>query len=337
MSTKKAIIDNALFKQIVAIRTDSLWNMIGRYAEGYLPGIYDEGASGKFDNKGAIFIPGGFIFADVDQQPISYDRDGDIATNVFKEKVRSAMQNDNATLLYPDGMATGINLDSGFFSRAAHRIFTYKKAAFRRIKRIGSVRPLNITPEDIIRSHCPPYMPTPYGARTRISACAAVSLIEPPMFFAYCKAEFNLTQEQAQAFSNSIDAAQDICVSSDGDTLYPPYLVVCHDTRYKENAYTGLTRILGIGKFGEFATFSLERINKNLTGELKRKNQEYGPEDIFAHYAGLSFLGILRIYATTNPGKRSQNYSLHIVSPSKDLDLDVDQVLEEARKRYAIP
>jgi len=337
MITKKTLIDNALIKQIIAIRADSLWKMIGRHAEGYLPGISEEGASGKFDNKGAIFIPGGFIFADVDQQPITYNRHGEISTGTFREKIRSAMQNDNATLLYPDGMATGINLDSGFFSRAARRIFTYKKAAFRRTRKIGSVRPLNITSEDIIRSHCPPYMPTPYGARTRISTCAAVSLIEPPMFFAYCKAEFNLTQKQAQSFSNSIDAAQDICVSRDGHTLYPPYLVVCHDTRYKENAYIGLTRILGIGKFGEFASFSLERINKNLTGELKRKNQEYGSDDIFAQHADSSFLGILRIYAPTNPGKRSQNYALHIVSPAKDLDLDVGQVLAEARKRYTIP
>ena len=337
MITKKAIIDNVLIQQIISIRADSLWKMIGRHAEGYMPGVSEEGATGKYDNKGAIFIPGGLIFADVDQRPISYDRYGDIAVAGFKEKVRTAMQNDNATLLYRDGMATGINLDSGFFSRAARRIFTYKKAAFRRTRKVGSVQSLNITAEDIIRSHCPPYMSSPYGARTRISSCAAVGLIDPPMFFAYCVAEFNLTRKQARQFSSRMDEVQDIPVSKDGRTLYPPYLVVCHDTRYKENAYTGLTRILGIGKFGEFATFSFELVKKGLLGELKRKNQEYGPEDVFARLGDLSFLGVLRIYASTNPGKRSQNYSLQIVSPARDLDLDVHQLESDTRKRYAIP
>ena len=72
-------------------------------------------------------------------------------------------------MLYPDGLAPGINLDNGFFSKAARQILTYKKAAYRR----------------------------------------------------------------------------------------------------KKNSYTGLTRILGIGKFGEFATLTLEEVTKQLKEELR--------------------------------------------------------------------
>lgn len=46
--------------------------------------------------------------------------------------------------------------------------------------------------------------------------------------------------------------------------LYTSYILVCHDTRYSENSYTGLIIILGVGKFGEFCAFTLEKLNKNL-------------------------------------------------------------------------
>ena len=119
-----------------------------------------------------------------------------------------------------------------------------------------------------------------------------------------------------------------------GKILYPPHVVVCHDTRYKENSYTGLTRILGIGKFGEFATLTLEEVNKPLLDELRRKKQEFKPEDRCAAYADTSFVLILRVYAPTNPGKRSRKHMLRVISPAKDLGLDTGQIEKEARKRY---
>jgi hypothetical protein len=93
---------------------------------------------------------------------------------------------------------------------------------------------------------------------------------------------------------------------------------------------------LGIGRFGEFSTFTFERLNNQLMGELKRKNLDYGREHIFANYAGISALGILRTYAPTNPGKRSLKYRLDLVSPEKDLDLDLNMIAERAKKRYRI-
>ena len=43
-------------------------------------------------------------------------------SRTFRAKVRAAMQYDHATLLYADGMAAGVSLDTGFFSKAARII-----------------------------------------------------------------------------------------------------------------------------------------------------------------------------------------------------------------------
>ncbi len=336
MATKKSIIENELIKEIIAIRIDTLWKMLGQNAAGLLPGKYDEGATGKHDNKGAIFIPGGLIFQDVDEKFIRYNSYGPISGAEFREKIRSAMHFDNATLLYPDGIAAGINLDGGFFSKAARRIYTYKRAAHRRAMKIGNNVPIETSSDDIIKSHCPIYMKPPYGARTRISTCIAVGLIHPPMFFAHYKTELNFSQKQSRIFIRDLDQSREQTVSSDGKTLYPPYIVVCHDTRYKENNYTGLTRILGIGKFGEFATVCFEAVNSQLLKEMRRKKVRQKPEDTIAEYDGLTILCLLRIYNQTNPGKRSLKYSLHIISPKEDLDLNVKKIGVQARKKYRI-
>jgi len=336
MIQKKTILGSELIREIITIRVDTLWKMLGQQETGFLPASNEEGATGKYDNKGAIFIPGGLIYQDVDEKQIHYERYGKIGKEVFREQIRASMQFDNATLLYRDGMASGINLDGGFFSRAARKIYTYKKAAFRRTKSIGKDIPLEISSGDIIRSHCPTYMKPPYGARTRISTCVSVGLIDSPMYFAYCKTELNFTASQSKKFSAMLDKTKEPVMAGDGTVLYPPYVVVCHDTRYKDSAYTGLTRILGIGRFGEFASFSFEEVSKTLLAELHRKNQHFRVDDVFAEHNDLKIAGVLRVYAPTNPGKRLLKYDLHIVSPAKDLNLDVDQIARDARTRYQV-
>jgi hypothetical protein len=337
MHYKKSIIENELMKEIISIRIDTLWKMIKQKMENRLPEIGEEGATGKFDNKGAIFIPGGLVYQDVDEQKVRYESCDGMSGAEFRDRIRSTIRFDNATLLYPDGLAPSINLDSGFFSKAARQILTYKKAAYRRKKTISGNIANEVSSDDIIRSYCPPYMKPPYGSRTRISTCISIGLVDPPVFFAYCKAQHNLSAEQSNRFIQKLNQAVEPAGSKNGEILYPPYVIVCHDTRYKENNYTGLTRILGIGKFGEFATLTLEEITKPLIGELKRKKQEFKQEDRCAEYAGSSFVLILRIYAPTNLGKRSLSHKLCVISPRKDLGLDTDQIENEARKRYHIP
>jgi hypothetical protein len=332
----KKLIQTELVKEIISIRLDTLWKMLALKKEGLLPEPYEEGATGKLDNKGGIFIPGGVVYQDVDEVPISYNRQKKMSSKIFREKIREAMHYDNATLLFPDGIATGINLDSGFFSKAARRIFMFKKAAFRRKKKIISQKYFQVMASDIIRSHCPTYMPQPYGARTRISTCAAVGLIDPPMFFSYCGTQLSLTQIQIESFAKQIDIAQDPVKSLSGKILYQPCLVVCHDTRYKENNLTGLTRLIGFGKLGEFATVSFEQINTTLLRELKRKDQSIDKEDVLANYGDMQIVGILRVYSPTKLGKRLQRYSLNVISPVNDLFIDLEQIKQEAFERYHI-
>ena len=150
------------------------------------------------------------------------------------------------------------------------------------------------------------------------------------------KTEFNLDGDQARRAMNAIDQAQDPARGQNGETLYPPYVVVCHDTRYKKSALTGLTRILGIGKFGEFATFTLERIGRRTASELRRKGFDPDQVETMAEVGDIRVVGLLRVYAQTNPGKRSAQYDLHVVSPRRDLDLDIAAIEAEARRRYAI-
>jgi len=336
MLPKKEIIDSVLIKELIAIRTDTLWRMLSCLQQGQLPAINEEGATGKFDNKGAIFIPGGLIYKDVDEKEISYDPLGHLSEALFREEIRTSMQFDNATLLFPDGLVNSVNLDSGFFTRAARRIYTFKTAAFKRKRKIGRKLPIDIDSNDVIRSHCPTYIDPPYGSRTRISTCVSIGLTDPHMYFAYCKAEFSLSMQDLKIFAAKLDTAQEVTKSTDGTVLYSPFVVVCHDTRYKENSLTGLIRILGIGKFGEFSTFSFEMLNNRLIVEMKRKRIDCGREHIFAEHDDISVLGVLRTYSPTNPGKRSLKYRLDLVSPEKDLDIDLDRIEERAFKRYQI-
>jgi hypothetical protein len=336
MLLKKDIVGSVLIKEIVAVRTDTLWRMLYYLQKGQLPDIREEGATGKLDNKGAIFIPGGLIYQDVDEKKISYRASRSLNENLFRKQIRESMLFDNATLLFPDGMANSVNLDSGFITRAARRIYTYKTAAFKRKKRIGPKIPTDIDSDDIIRSNCPTYMDSPYGARTRISTCASIGLTDPHMYFAYCKTKFNLPNHELENFAARFDRAHQFRKTKDGTVLYPPYLVVCHDTRYKENSLTGLTRILGIGKFGEFSTFTFERLNPQLISEMKRKGVQYGKDHIFAEYGNTIALGILRTYAPTNPGKRSLKYRFDLIAPEKDVGIDLGRIEKKARKLYQI-
>ena len=89
MISKKDLFENELMKEIITIRVNTLWKMLRLKKEGSLPRIEDEGATGDFDNKGAIFIPGGLIWEDVDGNPIKYDSYGNIGNDAFRKHVRA--------------------------------------------------------------------------------------------------------------------------------------------------------------------------------------------------------------------------------------------------------
>jgi hypothetical protein len=91
---------------------------------------------------------------------------------------------------------------------------------------------------------------------------------------------------------------------------------------------------LGIGRFGEFSTFTFEILNNKLLGEMKRKQVAPGKEHIFATHNGNAVIGVLRTYSPTNPGKRSLIYQLDLITPEKDLGLDLDHIARRAHERY---
>jgi hypothetical protein len=99
------------------------------------------------------------------------------------KKISLAMRSSKRSFL--DGIANSVNLDSGFFARAARSIYTYKIAAFKRNRKIGRKLPAAFDSIDIIRSHCPTYVDAPYGSRTRISTCASIGLIDSHVYFSY--------------------------------------------------------------------------------------------------------------------------------------------------------
>jgi hypothetical protein len=77
-------------------------------------------------------------------------------------------------------------------------------------------------------------------------------------------------------------------------------------------------------------------LSKQLTGEMKRKKVSYGKEHIFAEYGGVSALGVLRTYSPTSPGSRSSKYRLDLISPEKDVNIDLNGITVRARERYQI-
>ncbi|MFZ0133887.1 MAG: hypothetical protein WAK95_15210, partial [Desulfobacterales bacterium] len=94
MIAKRTILGNELIRVVISIRTDTLWKMLGQKKDRILPEINEEGATGKYDNKGANFIPGGLIYQDVDESPIKYESGGELSVDSFREKIKATMRYD---------------------------------------------------------------------------------------------------------------------------------------------------------------------------------------------------------------------------------------------------
>jgi hypothetical protein len=218
----------------------------------------------------------------------------------------------------------------------AGRILAIKHEARTRKPMLKVDPPARITSQQITRSYCPGYIPPPYGSRTKLTSCFAVCLIEPGMYYVLGNREFGLRGEDAKAFWNGIRTTRKPIVGKDDKILAAPYAVICHTTRYKKEVLTGITRILGFGKFGEFANFTLEEATNDLLNELEGGKSEFHPNDIFAEYEGVQVVGVLRMYPRTTPGKRLMRTTPVLVSPVRDLDLDLERITKEAKARYNI-
>ncbi len=332
MITKKDLLGNELIKEIISIRIDTLWNMIALKLSGRFPPVDAEKATGDFDDKGALFVPGGFVFQDWEENPIR-KRPLSPSADGFRRAVRNAMQFDGAHLLYQDGISTRMKLGNTAFAKIASSILETKREALRRQAGLGDRRPAKIGSVDISKSYCPTYIPAPYGARTSLSSDISVCLTEPRMYFRQCEIYFNIRGTEADRFWTGIkNSMQPITVKKEV-VLAQPHIVTCHSTRYREEVFTGITRISGFGRFGEFATFTLEQVTNELLHELDRT--QLGQDEIIADYYDNHAVAVLRIYPRTNPGARlRKGVTAMLVSPEKDLGLDLQEITIAAKKRY---
>ena len=334
MATKKELLGNELMKELACIRIDSLWYMIALKLNRRLPPVDAEKATGDFDDKGALFVPGGFIFQDWEENPIP-KRPYPGTADGFRKALRNAMQFDGAHLLYQDGMATRVKLGNTAYAKIASHILESKQEALRRRRNLGDRRPDRIRSADITRSYCPTWIPAPYGARTSISSDISVCLTEPRMFFRLGEVHFGLRGAEADRFWTGVRGSTQPIVGRDGAVLAQPFMVTCHNTRYREEIYTGITRISGFGKFGEFATFTLEQATNELLHELESGRAQFTQDEIIADYYGSQVVAVLRMYPRTSPGARlKKGITTVLVSPEKDLDLDLETINAEAKKRY---
>ena len=120
MATKKEILDNELLKEIVSIRIDTLWNMIALKQSGRFPPVDAEKATGDFDDKGALFVPGGFVFQDWEENPIRKRSHG-LTADGFRRAIRNCMQYDGAHLVFHDGLATRVKLYNSAYAKIPPR------------------------------------------------------------------------------------------------------------------------------------------------------------------------------------------------------------------------
>ncbi len=330
---KKDLIFNELVRELIAIRVDTLYRMLLMKKNNCLPRTNDEGATGNFDNKGALFVPGGIILEDSDRFKVKSDHFKSLSSGSFRDQIHSSMKLDNATLLFPDGIASGVNLDNGFFANISSSILTYKRAARKKSFTLRSHPPGRITSSNVTKSNTPQYILPPYGARTKISSCLSVCLTEPRLYFLQCREFFRLHGNGQQHLWDNLSLSRKSIRGYGDSILAPPFIIVCHTTRYRENILCGLIRILGIGDFGEFATITIEEMDREYLETLLDEKENF-ENYIITESADKIISCLLRFYPKTTPGKRLLRTRTIPLSPEKDININVKQIFRRSRNRY---
>jgi hypothetical protein len=337
MATKRELLGNELTKEIVRIRIDTLWSLIALRRTSRLPPLDAEKATGNFDDKGALFIPGGIVFQDWEEKPIRKRAYKDLSPESFRRAVRKAMRYDGAHLLYHDGIATRVKLSNTAFAKIASSVLENKRDALRRRLTLAERPPAKISSDEITKSYCPAYMSAPYGTRTSLSSDVSVCLTEPRLYFRQAQSYFNLRGAEADQVWSGIRSARQPVLGKGDTILAPPHAVTCHNARHREEIFTGITRISGFGKFGEFATLTLESATSDLLHECDASRTQFSSDEIVADYDGSQVVCALRIYPRTNPGARLlKGVSTSVVSPEKDLGLNLEAITAESRRRYKV-
>ena len=319
------LLNNELLKVVIKARLDSLCKMINLYKQGYLPASSDEGATGSYDNKGALFVPGGLVMEDIDKNLVLAPKKAKVLSkNVFVKQIQSALKHDNATLLYKNKIYSGVNLQNGLFTEIASKILTIKKSNLNTSK-----MPQKVTSEEITKYFTPLFIKPPYGARTKLSSCLAVCLSDYRIYYVEIidslkirKNEYLLVWRDLKKSLRPVKAPKKDAI------LFMPHIVVCHTSRYLNSNFVGITRILGFGGFGDYALLTFERYSSKLSADLKKSGFSL-QESPFILYKGIKVFCILRIYFYGG-----KSYKTFFVDLKKDLNINYLLLIEKAQLKY---
>lgn len=317
------LLNNELIKTILSIRVDTLCKMINMYSNGYIPAPEEEGATGSLDNKGALFVPGGLVMEDSDKNLVLAPKKAkSLSKASFVSQIQNAMQYDNATLLYRNKIYFGVNLQNGFFIEKASKLLTIKRSYS------SKKMPLKVGSEEITRYFSPSFITPPYGSRIKLSSCLAVCLCEFELYFVECVDFLKLRiNEHKLIWSDLIKSLKPV-KKKDGTILYMPHIVVCHTTRYLEDNFVGITRILGFGGFGDFALVTFEKMNKKLKIDMRKSGNSL--KDLpFISYNGINVYCVLRVYFYGG-----KSFKTFVIDLRNDLGINYNSILKKAKAKY---
>ncbi len=339
---KEDLVGSELIRYIIETKIPAMKEMIILHSKGQLPGIRKEVAKGENDDKGAIFIHGGFVHEKQTSRGINKLPHGNpqdlpkIITEYlyvrptltsFRESIKAALKYDCATLLYPKGIAYNVHIKDIFQDIILDWL---NGARDDRRTRVREFSPKALEEYDltgILKSYAPPIVSkedenqlSTYGARRIAAAPVAACLTNPVGYYKKAKRGryLSLSKRDADEFIIGIEQALKPIVSSGGHTLSNSPLVLCHTERTLEYSLVGLIEIM-YGKFGEFATLSLEPTRAALVTDLCVP-AEYTQENAFARFQSKEYVLVLRTYPPTNPGSRSKRERIMLVTP-EDLKL----------------
>jgi hypothetical protein len=343
MVSKKELVGTVVMDEVISVTLDACWKMLDYRKKGIMPKPEEEGATGDLNNKGALIIPGGIVPVDSDQKKVSItpymssSRSGFSKADGMRLCIREGLRYDNATLLYHDGYAVGVNLDNGFFNKMSRQIFTMKTLARKKRNKMPSEQQPDIDSSMVSISQCPRFMKNVNGSKTKISSVIGACLTERELYHKAFAYSFGITFDiKNDPFYKSIRSTEEPIKDDSNNILAAPYVIACHTTRYREEAYAGIIRILGIGEFGEFANITFERATNTLLQEVDGVRDAYNPDEIFLEHGDTKLVGVLRYYPKTTPGKRKARESTLLLSHKKDLSIDLEEIAGEAQERYKI-
>jgi hypothetical protein len=294
--------------------------------------------SSKLNRKGgAIIVPAGFLYADADKKRIELTPYMEKTVKEFTGFVQDILNQDCATLIGQKGYATNIELPSEFLGEVATQALKDLKAGRKQSERIDVTKTSEYTADNLARSFCPAYMNPPFGTRTKVTARLAGALSVKQMYFQRILRKYKLSGEEQTAFAEEFNSSLEP-IKSTNSTLFPPYAFVCHSERRKISNLIGPTRIFGSQYFGEFATFTLERVTKELLQKAGMSKDMLPEELCFANHDKINVAGVYTCYPRQKAvGQRGTKGILtRIINPTVDLHLDIPTLTSESKERYKI-